>query len=236
MRLQHLPISPSPPHPDSGHLLELEGKPLPRNSYVKIDQVRVCSIRALRRHGFRRLTARSYDLVMSHAPTRPSTADLSDVVRKQPGRVPRRLNPAAPSRVQSIPRSLVPAGSFLRSHSCLPSDIHAASASVVSHQPLHHHSMPTRQGQSHQHQIAAITRSSESRYGTFSAQDHTLRLPTQRPRRPSGSPPANPALSYLEICIVLMFVAVVGAGLYAVFALGRYLSRLMPGWTQGWLG
>jgi hypothetical protein len=53
-------------------------------SYVKVEEVRVCSIRALRPHGRRKLRATSLDLLMKRAPTKPPSADKMTAARSQP--------------------------------------------------------------------------------------------------------------------------------------------------------
>jgi len=74
VRLQHLPISPSPRHPDLGQLLEIDRDPLPKNSYVKIAQVRFCTDQDIRPWGGRKLRSHSYDLLMQYAPPKPENA------------------------------------------------------------------------------------------------------------------------------------------------------------------
>jgi hypothetical protein len=76
VRLKHLPIGPSPPHPDNGILLELEGEPLRKKSYVKIGEARTLSIQALELCGDRRLSAKSYKVLIDQVMTTAVNADL----------------------------------------------------------------------------------------------------------------------------------------------------------------
>ena len=68
----HIPIAPSPPHPDTHIILEIEGDPLPLDSYVKVGEHRECSVTALTPFGGRRMTPSSYDILMkefyNHSP------------------------------------------------------------------------------------------------------------------------------------------------------------------------
>ncbi len=74
-RAQYLPIRPSPLYPDNGLSLEIEGQPLEKLSYIKVGQVRVCGLGALRAHGKRKLTAPLFNLLMIFAPAKPPNAD-----------------------------------------------------------------------------------------------------------------------------------------------------------------
>ena len=77
-RLKYLPISPNPPHPDNGILLEQEGEPLRYKSCVQIGNARVFSSRILRPYGGRRLTARSFKTLVAHAGDIPMKSYVPD--------------------------------------------------------------------------------------------------------------------------------------------------------------
>jgi hypothetical protein len=102
VRLRHLPISPSLPHPDSGQLLEIDGDALPKNSYVKIEQVRVCTHQDIRPWSGRKLKPDSYMLLMRYAPPKPRDADEYPV-RKQSRRPRHYVALKRPPSVQKLP-------------------------------------------------------------------------------------------------------------------------------------
>lgn len=69
LRRQHIPIHPSLPNHDlGGVVLEIEGEPLDKRSYVKVENVRKCNIQSLCRYGGRKLSSRSLKTLMKYAP------------------------------------------------------------------------------------------------------------------------------------------------------------------------
>jgi hypothetical protein len=64
LRLQYLPIAPSPPHPDNQHLLHIEGERLHKPSYICIRQAMTFSTKAFRQFGNRKLADTSYSTLL----------------------------------------------------------------------------------------------------------------------------------------------------------------------------
>ena len=105
VRLQHLPIFPSPQHPDSGQLLEIDGDALPKNSYVKAEQVRFYTYQDIHPWGERKLKSDSYILLMQYATAKPQNADKHPV-RRQSRRQRRYLDALSPYVASKRPLSV----------------------------------------------------------------------------------------------------------------------------------
>jgi hypothetical protein len=78
VRLQYLPVAPSPRHPDNDRILELDGEPFRSNSYVCIRETRRCNIRILRPDHGRKLSAESYELLIDVGPKQLPSLDESE--------------------------------------------------------------------------------------------------------------------------------------------------------------
>ncbi|KAF2239580.1 hypothetical protein EV356DRAFT_104300 [Viridothelium virens] len=234
LREQHLPISPSPPHPDSGILLEIDGDPLRNTSCVKVKNVRVCTTRALRPYGARKLTAPSYDLLMKFAPAKPSSADIS-AVKTQRGLRSQYIKALSPS---SIANTSLPAPNRSSRHK----------HGHVTHTSFPHTQPPRRTRQRTEledpllrsllqspHQAVSRPPRTEAIYGTFTARDHTSHLPVYTSQRPV-SPSSENKFSYLglfEVVIVLvLLVTVLGGGLYGIVMLARALWPGISKWIK----
>ncbi|OCT50563.1 hypothetical protein CLCR_07519 [Cladophialophora carrionii] len=248
--MQHLPISPSPPHPDSKALLEIEDgqRPLKKNSYVKVEQVRVCSLRALGPHGNRTLTPRSYDLLMTYAPGKPAWADDIGRVERRRRRGPRYIEPPPASSWVAGPRpsAQLQAGSLLllpRSHDHHTSYDHRvlvggwANTSVVSPLLPRQYGAITEQGGTrgvlHSHSTTfAVPRGSDPMYGTvFTSQARVSQIAPSPSSRPA-SEPRNDRVPCLEVFAVLVFLGVVGAGLYGIFVVVKALIGIIAPWIH----
>jgi hypothetical protein len=238
-REQHLPIFPSPPHPDSGLLLEIDGEPLRSNSYVKIEQVRVCTIRALRPHGTRKLTTRSYELLMHYAPPKPPSAD-KNIVQRHPRRAPWHTEASGPHWIENTPP-------LLQDHSSRDYPQNRGrlnNTSLAYTQPRRQYytnnlrtdqADALRQSLLYPYSHTSITpRQTEYLYGTFSSHNQTSRFPTQLSRRPE--PPASPdGFPYRKVCAVIILLCVGGAGLYGLFVLARALIVMISQWIHNLL-
>ena len=208
VREQHLPISPSPPHPDSGELLEVDGEPLRMNSYVKTGEVRVCTIQALRPHGARKLTTHSYELLMHYAPSKPPSAD-KEIVQRHPRQIPR--PPRPPRNYPQIP------GHLNNTSLTYPHQIHTNNPRTEQ-SLLHLHSHTPRQ----------------IKYGTFLSQSQTSRFPAQLSRSPDP-PTSGDRFLYHRACVVITLLCMGGAGLYGLFVLVRALIAMIWQWIHNLL-
>ena len=94
-----------PRHPDSGQLLEIDGDALPKNSYVKVEQVRFCTHQDIRPWGERKLKSNSYILLMQYATAKPQNADKHPV-RRQSRRQRRYLDALSPYVASKRPLSV----------------------------------------------------------------------------------------------------------------------------------
>jgi len=223
VREKHLPISPSPPHPDSGLLLEIDGEPLRRNSYVKVGQVRVCTIRALRPHGSRKLTARSYELLMNYAPPKPPSADRN-IVQRHPRHALRHTEASGPHWIEDIPPS-VQDHSTRRPRDGPQNSNHLSNTRLpyIPPPPQYYTNHPRTQQRDDQRQSLLYPYSStpitprqiEGAYGTFSPHTQTSRFSAQLSRRPESPSPGD-GFPYRTVCAVFIFICVGGAGLYGI--------------------
>jgi hypothetical protein len=212
LRMQHLPISPSPRHADLGKLLEIDGDALPKNSYVKIQQVRFCTYQDIRPWKGRKLKRDSYVLLMQYAPAKPPEADEHPVRRgsRRPRQYLGALSPNVPSRRPPSVQKLVHGRAAAYDRTIHPPD----------HRPPHHH-MPNKPVDplrepllpTHRQTIVAIHAPDQRTYGTLPILDsasYSLITPS-RHSRPTTNERESP-----EACGV--FVLLLCLGLFAILA------------------
>jgi hypothetical protein len=190
---------------------------------VNIEQARVCSLRALRPHGVRKLTATSRELLMRYAPLKPLSAD-TNIVQTRPQQAPQRPEVACPYWIENIPP---PAQDPLRRpNDYLQNGGRLNTTNLAYAQPPYQYYAtnlrteerrePIRQSLLYPHSQASITpRETKYRYNTFASQSHTSRFPTQPPGSP-GPSTSGGGSSCCGICVVIALLGI-GAVLYWAF-------------------
>jgi len=215
VRLQHLPIFPSPRHPDLGQLLEIDGDPLPKNSYVKIEKVRFCTHQDIRPWGGRKLSSDSYILLMQYAGAKPQNADRPPVQR-QSRRQRRYLDALSPYVASKRPPSMQKL-----THGNATTD-HRTTSPTYTRLPRPHYIRQKPVDRLREPLLPSYYRTSaphQSTYRTFRSPNRTSRNPMMPLRRPT---PARNEKASLRACAVVLILCVV---LFAIAAAAYNLGH-----------